>query len=395
MRLKGLLHKIFMGASQNLDKRIHAALLLAAEALLEFRHLSIAGLGRTLNTSAKVKHAIKRMDRLFGNLHLQEHKLNYYQEIVNCFIKNNKQPIIVVDWSGLTRCGKFHFLRAAIPVGGRALPILDLAFSISDYMTPGAHQHFLRCLKAILPKQCYPIIVTDAGFRCPWFKLVKSFHWNFVGRIRHKTRFSRHESQDWHPIKMLYQHASAKETHLFNALLTQVNKLPCEFYLIKENKKNRVRKNLAGKKIQCSVSKKHEKRENEPWLIVTSLSPENFSALQIINIYKKRMQIEESFRDLKNMRNGFGLRHCRSSGVERLNIALLIGALAMWVLWVLGAAVKAQKMHWEFQSNTTRHRNVLSHFTIGWQFIRKKLPHYPMKILVKTLQEVAECTQIC
>ena len=107
------------------------------------------------------------------------------------------------------------------------------------------------------------------------------------------------------------------------------------------------------------------------------------------------MQIEESFRDLKNMRNGFGLRHCRSSGVERLNIALLIGALAMWILWILGTAVKAQKIHWEFQSNTTRHRNVLSHFTMGWQFIRKKLHNFPIKILVRTIQKVGACTQIC
>ncbi len=83
--------------------------MLAAEALLEFRHLSLTGLGRTLNTNAKVKHAIKRMDRLFGNCSLQKHKLNYYKEIINYFIKNNQQPIIVVDWSGLTRCGQFHF----------------------------------------------------------------------------------------------------------------------------------------------------------------------------------------------------------------------------------------------------------------------------------------------
>lgn len=38
-------------------------------------------------------------------------------------------------------------------------------------------------------------------------------------------------------------------------------------------------------------------------------------------MYRKRMQIEY---DLKNTRNGFGLRHCRSYQADRLNVALLI-----------------------------------------------------------------------
>lgn len=97
-----------------------------------------------------------------------------------------------------------------------------------------------------------------------------------------------------------------------------------------------------GKKIQCSVSLKHAKRGNEPWLIVSSISSSDLSAHEIILIYKKRMQIEEAFRDLKNTRNGLGLRHCRSTKPERLSVALLISSLAMLVLRLLG--LKAKEM---------------------------------------------------
>jgi len=42
-------------------------------------------------------------------------------------------------------------------------------------------------LKMMLPKSCKPIIVTDAGFRIPWFQLVESLGWDFIGRVRNRT----------------------------------------------------------------------------------------------------------------------------------------------------------------------------------------------------------------
>jgi len=128
---------------------------------------------------------------------------------------------------------------------------------------------------------------------------------------------------------------------------------------------------LIGKKVQCSSSKKHEKRENEPWLIATSLPHTEVSAVDVIALYKKRMQIEEAFRDLKNTRNGFSLRQCRSFHVERLNVALLIATLAMLVLWIFGIAAKQKNLHYSFQTNTEKRSNLLSNIFIGWQVLMR------------------------
>lgn len=136
---------------------------------------------------------------------------------------------------------------------------------------------------------------------------------------------------------------------------------------------NRIKKNLIGKKIQCSVSKKHEMSGNEPWLIVTSLAPEKYAPHEIMNIYKVRMQIEEGFRDLKNTKNGFSLRHCRSFNIERLNKALLLSAIAMLFLWLIGLVAKNKKLHLSYQANTIKSRNVLSNFIIGWQVLIKDI----------------------
>lgn len=369
MRTMSLLQKIFKKSLFNLDIRLHLILLEAANCLAKNKQLSISCIGRKLNRKAKVKHNVKTIDRLFGNKNLANKKLHIYKDCVNWIVGNNKQPIIIIDWSGLTKCGEFHFLRASIPVGGRSLPILDMAFNLKDYMTQKAHKEFIDKLEFLLADDCKPIIVTDAGFRCPWFKLINNKRWDFVGRVRHLTKYQSVHDSKWYPVKSLYKQAKTTAGYLFKTMLAKCNSVNCYFYIIKNRKKGRVRKNLAGKKIQCSVSKKHAKSGDEPWLLVSSLSPDEYSATQIVNIYKKRMQIEEGFRDLKNTKNGFSLRHCRSYKINRLNVALLISAIATLLLWLLSIVAKEKKLHFGYQTNSIKTRNVLSCVVIGWQFL--------------------------
>ncbi len=290
MHISKLLHNVFEKSSAHIDKRIHKTLLLSAQALAENRQLSIAGIGRVLKSKSKVKHKIKRIDRLYGNASLQNKTIHYYRVIAERLIGQQEQPFIIIDWSGLTHCGKNHFLRASIPVGGRALPILDMPFEEKDHGSQHAHSQFLTLLKHIIPVNCKPIIITDAGFRCPWFKLVKAFGWDFVGRVRHRTQYKELNSTAWQPVKNLYEQAGQKPSYVFSGLLAKANPQYCHFYLYKERKKNRVRKNLRGKKIQCSVSLKHAKRGCEPWLIVTSLPRDVYTAQRVIALYRKRMR---------------------------------------------------------------------------------------------------------
>ena len=376
MHIGKLLHKVFVPASQNIDKRLHRSLLESVLTLSDCKHLSIAGIGRCMLSKTAVKHTIKRIDRLFGNTRLHERRQSYYQMMVKLLIGTNPHPVILIDWSGLTRCGEYHFLRASVPVGGRALVIWESTYREKEYTSQKTHRAFIKALKALLPTDCQPIIVTDAGFRCTWFKLVQKQGWDFVGRVRNRTQCREVGQDDWVPVKAYYTKATRTACYLFSGLLAKANSVGCHFYLFRGTKKQRVRKNLRGKKIQCSVSLKHEKREREPWLIVTSLATDAYTPKQIIMFYKKRMQIEEAFRDLKNMRNGFSLRHCRSFKTQRLNVALLIGAIAMLLLWIVGIMAKQQKLHVLLQANTIRHRNVLSTFTIGWQYLKRKRQFY-------------------
>jgi hypothetical protein len=388
MHVVKLLHKLLDKTCQAVDKRVRRTLFEAAETLTRCKHLSIFGLERSLDRATNVKHTIKCIDRLFGNQTLHTKSMLFYQGMTDLFLRGNKRPIIIVDWSGLTRCGAFHFLRASVPVGGRTLTLYEQAYPLDEYTSQKTHREFLNTLKILLPKDCQPIVITDAGFRNTWFKAVLELDWNFIGRIRNKTQYCEINEKIWNPIKTLYEEATEKVRYIGRVLLAKSNSLLCHFYLMKQKKKNRVKRNLAGKKIQSSVSKKHEKGANEPWLIASSLSPDEISAVEIMLLYRKRMQIEEAFRDLKNTRNGLGLRHCRSYRLERLNVALLIGALATLILWLLGTAAKQKNLHYSFQANTEKRWNVLSNFTIGWQVLERGTIKFTPKELAEAFENI-------
>ena len=72
--------------------------------------------------------------------------------------------------------------------------------------------------------------------------------------------------------------------------------------------------------------------------------------------YALRMQIEETFRDLKNRRNGWALSDVRRSCVQRIEMLLLCAAIADLGLPVVGTAAEAAELHFAFQANTTKHR---------------------------------------
>ena len=92
------------------------------------------------------------------------------------------------------------------------------------------------------------------------------------------------------------------------------------------------------------------------------------------------MQIEESFRDMKNRRSGFSLRDSRTNNAKRLSILMLINTLSQLVVWLIGSAGQSRNLHHELQANTVRDRKVLSTFFVGCQLIHHKVRFYRHQI---------------
>ena len=99
----------------------------------------------------------------------------------------NNQPAIVVDWSEWNVDRSWHLLRAAIAVGSRTLPILDMVFPAGQQGSSKAQTRCLQQQARVLPNGVQPIVVTDADFREAWFRAVESMSWQRLGRLRNTT----------------------------------------------------------------------------------------------------------------------------------------------------------------------------------------------------------------
>jgi len=384
------LHKVVSLRCQNIHKRRLNVLFDSVRALVDGSKLSLLGLGRNLRGKSKTKHQIKRIDRMLGNKNLHSERQKIYQETIKLVWGNAKRPLVLVDWSGLTPCGEFFMIKASTPVGGRSMTLYEETHLEKHYDSPRVNKRFLVTLKSLFPKDCRPIIVSDAGFRNPWFKFVKSLGWDFVGRVRGQTLLRKDKEQIWRRRNTLFNQASRKAKHLGEFELAKTNPLKCQLFLAKNKQKNRIKQNLRGHRVRCSVSLKHSKREREPWLIATSLKGET-PPKKIIAIYKTRMQIELSFRDLKNQRYGFSFSESRSRCKERFDILLMVAMLGTLAVWLAGKIAENNNFQLNFQTNSIKYRRVLSIFYLGRQVLKsqkEKRPSCSYRHLVKTLHEL-------
>lgn len=192
---------------------IHATrltvLCVPVEALIDGGRLTVTGLGRAVWSMTTVKHAIKRMDRLLSNGQIQGEREQIQAALIHWILGRQTQPVIVADWSDLTADRRWQLLRAALPVGGRALTLYEEVHPLKRLTNPQVHRAFLRTLHRLVPPGITPIVVTDAGFRAPWFREVDRIGWIFVGRVRNRNHVRFPEATDWVRSKSLYDRATA------------------------------------------------------------------------------------------------------------------------------------------------------------------------------------------
>ena len=281
-------------------------------------------------------------------------------------------PIVLVDWADVREKLRLMTLRASVSVQGRSVTLYERTFLFEDYNAPRSHNAFLAELAQILPKNSCPLIVTDAGYRNTWFQQVASHGWFWLGRVRGDVRFQHHGQGVWQSNKSLYPAANNKAKYIGAVYLAKKSPLSCHIHLYKEKPKHRKDRRSSKAGRNHTAQKSYRTGSKEPWLLATNLPPETFTAAKVTQLYAKRMQIEETFRDLKSPQYGMGLRHCKSRCPRRLDVLLLIAMLAEIVLWLIG--IIANHLGWQrhFQANTIRHRPVLSVVRLGKEVRKRK-----------------------
>lgn len=360
-------------------KRLQA-LMACVGAALQVQRITISDLGRALASAAQPKHSIKRVDRLAANSHLRRERSTVYAAIAGWLLTGNAQPVIVIDWSDLSADRRWQLLRAALPMGGRTLTLYEEVHPLCRLANPRVHRAFLRQLKALLPEGTVPILVTDAGFRTPWFRTVSSFGWHWIGRVRNREYVRAEHNHAWIAAKSLYLNARSRARALGQHELARSNPTACQLFLVKHPKRNRVANGVRGKPKRSAESLARARMNREPWLLAGSPTL-HLSAREVVNIYAQRMQIEEAFRDLKCTRYGLAFQLHLSRHKARVAALLLVASLALLLLWLIGTAARACGLQRQYQSNTRKARPVLSVFNLACLVIRRAYYASPPRFL--------------
>jgi Transposase DDE domain len=388
MRVNKLFHKWLADVMPGMHQARLSSVCAVASGALKGGKLNVTSLGRSICSGAKAKHSIKRADRLFSNPHLQSEQVEFYTRLTHKILGNNDRPVILVDWSDIDARREFFLLRAAVAVGGRSITLYEEVHARSTRETRKTHREFLVTLKQILPADSVPILVTDAGFRVPWFKQVRALGWDFVGRVRNRELIQLTPETEWIGAKSLYSRATAIPQLHMQAALTRSNPLQCSLVLFKDKPKGRKCRTKMGKRARSRTSLVNAARAREPWLLVTSLPDSDTSGRDVVRTYATRMQIEESFRDLKSHRYGLDLYHNRTYKLARMKILVLIGAIAATFAWLLGRTARSIHLHRQFQANTTSAVAVLSHVFVGIQIFRNSQFNIPWQLFLRTTEQL-------
>lgn len=89
-----------------------------------------------------------------------------------------------------------------------------------------------------------------------------------------------------------------------------------------------------------------------------------------MKLYRRRMQIEQNFRDEKSERFGFGLRASYSRSAGRIQVLSLLATLSTIVLWLLGYHAENKGLHLRYQANSIKSRRVISYLTLAKNVLR-------------------------
>src|SRR4051812_16366487 len=301
MRVEGMVRQLVRGCRGIVHAKRLAAVCRVVEGVVCAGRLSPPSVGRSLRRRGrpKAKSGIKSVDRLLANAHLTLERRHYFRAIAACLLRDCERPVIVVDWTQVM--GTHQALVAAVPIDGRALPVYLEVHPQKRLSNAAVEERFLGRLRDVLPPLCRPVVVSDAGYKGPFFEAVRALGWDFLGRIRGTSKGRRSGEEQLISKNELYARATTTAKDLGSFELFSEQRIPARLVLIRKRR-------TPGPKPpppKCKEERELRQAALDPWLLATSVS--HGTASHIVALYARRMRIEETFRDAKNHRFGWAL----------------------------------------------------------------------------------------
>jgi Transposase DDE domain len=317
------------------EEDLHAkrvlSLALATLGVIHAASLSVYAIGQALAIArgTKSKHGVKQVDRLLSNEGIDLWQL--FSSWVPYVLGQRSEAVVSLDWTDFDADDHTTLVATLKTRHGRSTPLVWLTVHKSALkgMRNEVEDALLVRLHECIPAKVKVTILADRGFADQkLYALLGQLGFDFVVRFRQcitvtSQKGERSTAAEWVP-------EGGRARTLPQARITasryQVGAVVC-------------------------VKKKGMK---EAWCLATSL--QNVSASKVIGLYGRRFTIEETFRDIKDLRFGMGLSSMSIAEPERRDRLLLLGALAAALLTLLGEAGERLGMERYLKANTSKRR---------------------------------------
>jgi DDE family transposase len=317
------------------EEDLHAkrvlSLALATLGVIHAASLSVYAIGQALAIArgTKSKHGVKQVDRLLSNEGIDLWQL--FSSWVPYVLGQRSEAVVSLDWTDFDADDHTTLVATLKTRHGRSTPLVWLTVHKSALkgMRNEVEDALLVRLHECIPAKVKVTILADRGFADQkLYALLGQLGFDFVVRFRQcitvtSQKGERSTAAEWVP-------EGGRARTLPQARITasryQVSAVVC-------------------------VKKKGMK---EAWCLATSL--QNVSASKVIGLYGRRFTIEETFRDIKDLRFGMGLSSMSIAEPERRDRLLLLGALAAALLTLLGEAGERLGMERYLKANTSKRR---------------------------------------
>lgn len=259
------------------------------------------GLGLADAIGLEAKHAIKQVDRLLSN-----RGIDVWEEFavwVPFVIGQREQVLVALDWTDFDKDDQTTLAMHLVSNHGRATPLVWMTVRKST-LTDKRNEYedkLLRRFSEVVPQNVEAIVLADRGFGDQArYEFIEGLGLKFIIRFREGIAVTP-PGEEPRPAGELVP-KNGRAVLLKNVDVTK------------------------GRTSVPGVVLVKAKKMKSPWCLATNVS--DMTAREIVNAYGRRFTIEESFRDAKDPRFGFGLSASRISKPERRDRVFFLSAIA-------------------------------------------------------------------
>lgn len=344
-----------------------ASLARAAVGVTVAGSLCIHAIGRGLAAAELLtdKHAIKQVDRLLSNVAIEPWKLAAVW--VPYVVGKRAEVVVNFDWTEFDKDDHSMIVASLQTSHGRSTPLVWKTVRKSE-LKGRRNDHeddVLGRLREVMPDGVKVTLVADRGFSDTklYELLMGELGWDFVIRFRGVV----HVEDDKGEVKKAreWAHPSGRMKVMRDVKVT------------------------AGKCPVPVVALVQDKGMKEPWCIAASDS--KLTGAQIKRRYGKRFSCEETFRDIKDLRYGMGLKWSRIGRCDRRDRLMLLAVMAHALLTLLGEAGERAGLDRLLKANTSKKRT-MSLFRQGlrWYELLLRMPEERLQVLMESFVEVVQ-----